>query len=57
MIRLEKALTTQKVTMDPEEVPLGDVFANPAPTESNKKDFTEFPEPPPPPPTFDPFEN
>ena len=41
----------------PEEVPLGDVFANPAPTESNKKDFTEFPEPPLPPPTFDPFEN
>lgn len=42
---------------DPEEVPLGDVFANPAPTESKKNDFTEIPEPPPPPPTFDPFEN
>jgi hypothetical protein len=42
---------------DPEDVPLGDVFANPAPTESKKNDFTEIPEPPPPPPTFDPFEN
>ena len=47
----------QESNNNPEEVPLGDVFANPAPTESNKNGFTEFPEPPPPPPTFDPFEN
>ena len=47
----------QESNNDPEEVPLGDVFANPASTESNKNGFTEFPEPPPPPPTFDPFDN